>query len=57
MGTAAIVTAGGIIEAGTGALSASVAGNISNAHDKKQLKAFVINEMKEKKLSRRSQRT
>lgn len=48
-GTAAIVTAGGIIGAGTGALSASVAGNISNAHDKKQLKAFVIKEMKEKK--------
>ena len=56
-GAAAIVTAGGIIGAGTGALSASVAGNISNAHDKKQLKAFVIKEMKEKKLSRRSQRT
>ena len=48
-GTAVIVTAGGIIGAGTGALSASVAGNIANAHDKKQLKAFVIKEMKEKK--------
>jgi hypothetical protein len=48
-GTAAIVTAGGIIGAGTGALSASVAGNIANAHDKKQLKAYVIKEMKEKK--------
>ena len=48
-GTAAIVTAGGIIGAGTGALSASVASNIANAHDKKKLKAFVIQEMKEKK--------
>ena len=48
-GTAVIVTAGGIIGAGTGALSASVAGNIANAHDKKQLKAYVIKEMKEKK--------
>lgn len=48
-GTAVIVTAGGIIGAGTGALSASVAGNISAAHDKKQLKAYVIKEMKEKK--------
>lgn len=48
-GTAAIVTAGGIIGAGTGALSASVAGNIANANDKKQLKAYVIKEMKEKK--------
>ena len=48
-GTAAIVTAGGIIGAGTGALSASVVGNITNAHDKKQLKAYVIKEMKEKK--------
>lgn len=48
-GTAVIVTAGGIIGAGTGALSASVAGNIANAHDKKQLKAYVIREMKEKK--------
>ena len=48
-GTAAIVTAGGIIGAGTGALSASVAGNIANAHDKKQLKTYVIKEMKEKK--------
>ena len=48
-GTAAIVTAGGIIGAGTGAFSASVAGNIANAHDKKQLKAYVIKEMKEKK--------
>ncbi|MDO4177186.1 MAG: TerB family tellurite resistance protein [Bacillota bacterium] len=48
-GTAVIVTAGGIIGAGTGALSASVAGNIVNAHDKKQLKAYVIKEMKEKK--------
>ena len=47
-GTAVIVTAGGIIGAGTGALSASVAGNISAAHDKKQLKAYVIKEMKEK---------
>lgn len=56
-GTAAIVTAGGIIGAGTGALSASVAGNISNAHDKKQLKAFVIKEMKEKKTSKKSLRT
>lgn len=48
-GTAVIVTAGGIIGAGTGALSASVAGNIANAHDKKQLKAYIIKEMKEKK--------
>ena len=48
-GTAVIVTAGGIVGAGTGALSASVAGNIANAHDKKQLKAYVIKEMKEKK--------
>lgn len=48
-GTAVVVTAGGIIGAGTGALSASVAGNIANAHDKKQLKAYVIKEMKEKK--------
>ena len=48
-GTAVIVTAGGIIGAGTGALSASVTGNIANAHDKKQLKAYVIKEMKEKK--------
>ena len=48
-GTAVLVTAGGIIGAGTGALSASVAGNIANAHDKKQLKAYIIKEMKEKK--------
>ena len=48
-GTAAIVTAGGIIGAGTGAISMSVAGNIANAHDKKQLKAYVIKEMKAKK--------
>ena len=48
-GTAFIVTAGGIVGAGTGALGASVAGNIANAHDKKQLKAYVIKEMKEKK--------
>lgn len=48
-GTAAIVTAGGIIGAGTGAFSASVAGNIANAYDKKKLKAYVIKEMKEKK--------
>ncbi len=48
-GTAAIVTAGGVIGAGTGALSASVAGNIANGYDKRQLKAYVIKEMKEKK--------
>lgn len=48
-GTTVIVTAGGIIGAGTGALSASVAGNIANAHDKKQLKAYVVKEMKAKK--------
>lgn len=48
-GTAVIVTAGGIVGAGTGALSASVAGNIANAYDKKQLKAYVIKEMKNKK--------
>ena len=48
-GTAVIVTAGGIIGAGAGALSASVAGNIANAHDKKQLKAYVVKEMKDKK--------
>lgn len=49
LGTAVIVTAGGIIGAGTGALSASVIGNIANSHDKKQLKAYVIKEMKDKK--------
>lgn len=48
-GTTVIVTAGGIIGAGAGALSASVYGNIANAYDKKQLKAYVIKEMKEKK--------
>ena len=48
-GTAVIVTAGGIIGAGTGAFSASVAGNIVNAHDKKQLRAYIIKEMKAKK--------